>query len=369
MVLGSVHAFSVFLVPLEAQFGATRSQVSLTYSLALVAITASVLLGYKVFARWPAGSFVMGICALAAAGALVAALAPSLIWVWVGYSLLFGTANGLGYGFGLQLSAQANPARPGMAMGIVTACYALGATLSPAVFAAALASGGTPTAFVGLAATLAAAALICGMLLSLSGAFFAPAASVSARKLVPRGQFTLLWFGYGAGVAGGLMAIGHAAGIASSMGFTAGPWITPTLIAFCNMIGSLAGGWLADRVNTSRLLIGLPMVTAIALSLMVFHDHAVTSILCLGLVGFAYGAIIAAYPASIARRFGPQDSPRIYGQVFIAWGLAGLTAPWFAGALYDQSGSYSAALMTAGVISLGSAVAVALYAVKRNAQG
>ena len=44
-VLGSIHAFSVFLAPLEATFGLSRATVSLTYSLALVALTLVVTIG------------------------------------------------------------------------------------------------------------------------------------------------------------------------------------------------------------------------------------------------------------------------------------------------------------------------------------
>ena len=43
-VLGSVHAFSVFIVSLEALLDLARSQISLVYSLALVAITLAVII-------------------------------------------------------------------------------------------------------------------------------------------------------------------------------------------------------------------------------------------------------------------------------------------------------------------------------------
>lgn len=42
--------------------------------------------------------------------------------------MLFGLANGLGYGFVLQLSARTGVVRPAAAMALVTAGYALGAT-------------------------------------------------------------------------------------------------------------------------------------------------------------------------------------------------------------------------------------------------
>ena len=127
-VLGSIHAFSIFLEPLEARFSASRSQVSLIYSLALIMLTLAVLLGHRLFSRISTTTLVLGICSMAAIGALIAAFAPSLVGVWTGYSVLFGAANGLGYAFGLQSAAMASPGREGLAMGIVTAAYALGAT-------------------------------------------------------------------------------------------------------------------------------------------------------------------------------------------------------------------------------------------------
>ena len=153
-VLGSVHAFSVFLDPLEQAFAASRGAVSLTYSLALGFLTLAVLFGHRIYARWAASVFVLGVCSLAATGALIAGFAPSLSLVWLGYSLLFGAANGLGYGFGLQLAAQANPGRAGFAMGVVTAAYALGAGVAPPLFVVALTLGGFTAAMIGLAAVL-----------------------------------------------------------------------------------------------------------------------------------------------------------------------------------------------------------------------
>ena len=46
LVLGSVHAFSVFLEPMEQAFDATRAEVSFTYSLTLVCLTLAVLAGH-----------------------------------------------------------------------------------------------------------------------------------------------------------------------------------------------------------------------------------------------------------------------------------------------------------------------------------
>ncbi|HUS53454.1 MAG TPA: MFS transporter [Thermohalobaculum sp.] len=358
LILGSVHAFSVFLEPLEASFGASRSLVSLTYSLTLVSLTAAVLVGHRVFSRWPPARLVAAIGLLAAAGTLIAAFASSLPMVWLGYSLLFGAANGLGYGFGLQIAAQANPGGEGVCMGIVTACYALGAALSPAMFTWAMSLGGFRSAMLGLAATLIIAAPLAAGLMVKAGARFNAAPEDRSGRPAATRQIALLWLGYGAGVAAGLMAIGHAAGIAKSLGFAGPPWVAPVLIAVCNMGGSLSGGWLVDRIPVARLLGGLPMVSAAALLLLAGGGNGAVALFSLGAAGLTYGAIIAAYPATIAKIFGTAAGTRVYGRVFTVWGSAGLIAPWLAGYLFDRTGGYTVALGTAATLGIVSAAAV-----------
>ena len=127
-------------------------------------------------------------------------------------------------------------------------------------------------------------------------------------------------------------------------------------VAVCNMVGSFAGGWLVDRLSQSKLLTGLPLMSAIALSVLSIVDSGFATLLCLGLVGLVYGAIIAAYPAVVAKLFGMTDGPRVYGRVFTAWGTAGLIAPWFAGYLFDYTGGYGVAITAAAAMSCASAV-------------
>ena len=76
-VLGSVHAFSVFIVPLEGLLVLPRSEISLIYSFALVAITLSVLFGYLIYERLSAWLLVLLTCLLAATGLVLAANASN----------------------------------------------------------------------------------------------------------------------------------------------------------------------------------------------------------------------------------------------------------------------------------------------------
>ena len=351
-VLGTIHAFSVFIDPLEASFAASRSAVSLTYSLALVSLTSAVLVGPRLFGRWSAAAFIAGACAFAALGAVVAALAPSLPMVWLGYSLIFGAANGLGYGFGLQLAAQVSPGREGFAMGVVTAAYALGAALSPALFEGA---GGFTNAMLGLAAALAVAGAVSAIMLR--GVRFAPGSAAGGAQ-APAQEQILLWLGYFGAVLAGLMVIGHAAEIARSFAAPAPAWVAPMLIAIANLGGSIACGRAADHVPGGRILIALAAATAATAFALASLGGAV--LVALALVGFCYGGAIAVFPAVIAKRYGMAASARVYGRVFTAWGAAGLAGPWLAGALFDRSGDYDAALFTAAAVGLAGAAAFSL---------
>ncbi len=241
-ILGSIHAFSVFLEPLEIQFATTRSAVSLTYSFALMSLTVAVLFGPRFFGRWSAATLVLFACALAACGAVIAGMAGSLQTVWLGYSLIFGLANGLGYGFGLQISAQVNPGREGLAMGVVTASYAFGSVFSPVLFGLAIEAGGFSAAMMALAAALIGTGALSASLMRKAGAKFQSSKHQASAISVPLQSQLLLWLGYFGGVMAGLMVIGHAAEIAASLRSGISPWVAPAIIAASNLLGSLVGG-------------------------------------------------------------------------------------------------------------------------------
>jgi OFA family oxalate/formate antiporter-like MFS transporter len=359
-VLGSIHAFSILLVPLETLFVTTRSTVSLTYSLALVSLSIAVLLGHLVYGRVSPATFFMATCSLAAVGALIAGMASSLWVVWLGYGVVFGAANGLGYGFGLQLSAQAYPRREGLAMGVVTAAYALGAVISPTLFNFILEVLDFRAVMIGLAVVLLVAGLLSRAILKQEGATFNTNKQGDVSTSASHRSQLLLWIGYFGGVLAGLMVIGHSAGIAASLQAGVSPWIAPMVIGFFNLLGSLIGGRLVDKIRPGGLLAVLAVITTGALISLVMFGKVGGLFISLSIIGFAYGGTIAAYPAAIAKLFHVKDIAKIYGRVFTAWGCAGLLGPWLAGYLFDISKNYQLALLAAASFGLVSILAMIL---------
>jgi MFS family permease len=226
---------------------------------------------------------------------------------------------------------------------------------------AALSTGGVAAAMNLLAIAFVITGVLVATLLKISKAQF-EAEPHHFKTDMPKGAVyneAVLWLGYGAGAAAGVMAIGHSAGIVAAAGDSA-PFAGPAVNAIGYMLGGLIGGWLADRISIRTLLSILPLMSAGILLMLAQGGEPAWVLSCLGLIGFSYGALVVAYPAAVAHYFGILSAGRIYGRVCISWGFAGFLAPWFAGFLFDQSGNYSTALTVAAGTAAASALAVLL---------
>jgi len=323
-VLGTVHAFSVFIPQWEELPGADRASLSLVYSIALVSLTIAVLLGYRIYQRIPPFAVFAIVGLLSATGLAMSASSLSVVSLYLAYGLLFGGANGLGYGYALQLSGQAAPGRRGFAMGLVTAFYAVGATFAPLLFVSLIEQGGNALALKAMSAIILIVSLVAAALVSWSNARYDSEPNSAKQTLNPMLKHVraLLWVGYGSAVTG-------------------------------NMLGGFSAGYYADRVASQTLLRWLPLLTSLGLILLVWPAQTVwiTVFIALGLVGYCYGSIIAVYPVVVSDVFGALAAPRIYGQIFTAWGLAGLLGPWVSGWLFDFTGSYTLPLVIAVLLS------------------
>jgi OFA family oxalate/formate antiporter-like MFS transporter len=362
-VLGSVHAFSVFMAPLEVQLGLPRSQISLIYSFALVSITLSVTLGYRIYASLPAWWLILITGAVAASGLLLAGVADSWWMLFAGYSLAFGISNGIGYGFCLQLVGRAMPAGKGFAMGAVTAAYAVGSIVFAKIIAWRIEADSVAAAFVAIAFSLAVIVIVAAFMLCRANASYGELASTASSNddRLDRRRLLQFWFAYLTSVFAGLMAIGHAAGIAQSRGADVElATATAMTVGIGSAVGGFIAGWLVDRWPLTRFLVALPLLSAVTLLAIAVITNAHATLLLLGLVGFAYGSIIAIYPVAISNVF-LEQGPQAYGRVFIAWGFAGLVAPWSAGILYDWHAGYESAMLIAALVALISAISAGWF--------
>lgn len=356
-VLGSIHAFSVLIPDWETSLAQSRGSISFVYSLSLGFLTLAVLFGHHLFRLLtPAQIFIL-VAAGSSTGLLLAASATSIVTVYISYGILFGTANGIGYGYALQLAGQIAGKRHAVSMSLVTAFYAVGAAGASPVFQFTTGIGGNKLTLITAAATIFIVCVIAGITTAITKTTFEsePAGTVKAISASQRQLRLMMWLVYGTAVTAGLMVIGHAYPILHAKhAATENAAIAPMLVAIGNIIGGLNIGYLALKFSHKTVLLafsvlsfcGLFMIAVPAGNLYGLTLFGLT-LIGLTLIGVSYGAIIAVYPVVVADRFGKQSSARIYGQIFTAWGLAGLIAPTLSGILFDVSGTYTMSLLLA----------------------
>jgi len=351
-VLGSIHAYSLFIESFESDLGVGRGEAGAPYSVALASLTVVVLVSHLLFRLVPGPLVVLIASGGAAIGLLLAASANSLAGVVLGYGVVFGAFNGLGYAFSLQRASESNPDRRGFALGLVTAAYALGGASTALVLDKQVAASGATSGLRWLAVAIAVTGIVTSVLLTNNDSPVrgSPArlSSANLRILAP------LWTAYLLAVLAGLMALGHAAAIVDDAGGPGGAAVVAAGLASAS--GGLWIALVADRTATDRLLRLLPLGSAVVLVIAAVVSHGVVLMVAVAGIAFTYGALIAIYPLAVAQRFGQDGYSRAYGRVFTAWGTAGLVGPVGAGHLFEVTGSYRIPMFMAAVAAIGSAV-------------
>ncbi len=370
--IGSIYAFSVLLVPLEQLFQASRSELASVFGISAVFFTIGANLAPRLFGWIRAPLLVALTGALSCAGVALAAFAPSLIWLILGYGVLFAIGGGMAYVVVQQCVNTAPLARPGLVNGYLVSLFPLGAMLAAPAFGLGLDWVGVRVTLVGLAAVIGTTALAATVLVAYDGVVLAkttsrPTASAAGSEDKLRATFWKLFTIFFLAASAGLMVLSQAAGMVTAFGAGKSASVLATTgITAAIAAARVLGGWLIDRLP-------VPYVAASAQTVSLFGAIALTvvpspevAIVTLGLIGVGYGLISGVTAAAVASYWPKVQFGRIVSRTYIAWCLAAISLPVLAGRLYDLTGGYETAVIVAGGANLLAAlVALTLPAQKR----
>jgi predicted MFS family arabinose efflux permease len=367
--IGTLYTWSIFVAPIEAEFGQSRAAISLVFSVATAAFTVAMFAGPWLLPRRTPQTVALLSCLSAATGLALSATGDSVWLVILGFGVLFGLANGLAYGSSLQVVQHAVPHRPGLFTGIAVSSYMLGSVVGSPLLSAVLEVWGYRLAFVILAAYLVAAGTLAFLLLQRSridGCLIRRGTRPLKRR-APFGAMTVLWLVFFLSSLVGVMILAHAAPLAAS--FPGGGRhlaLAAMLVALGNGVGRLAGGWLSDQLHPRALLSGPPALIGVALTAALAVPRLDVLLATLCVIGVGYGCIAGCLPAIIARSYGVGSSTSLYARVFTAWGLAGLLGPYLGGMLFDLQRDYELAKMAATVAAFAAALIALAYRTSRG---
>ncbi len=357
-VLGSLHAYSVLLIALESWLAASRAEVSFAYSLAIFSLACGVLMGPFILSRFTLSRAALVAGMIACGGIVLTAISQSVSGLAVGFGLLFGFGNGLGYSLFLTSAGRSLSKMPGTAIGIVSAVYSIG-SLSFAVLLGFFVERMEINRLVfAWAACVATGAVIATVLIRGESAEAKTGKSLRGQQAAP--LIMRYWIIYACGAAGALMVAGHAAGIVQNVELTATS-AGPTLFAVGNIAGCVAAGFLVGKLSPGHSLATAGLISFAAFVALAMGMSAPVVLMLLAVTGSAYGALLTLIPALLARQLGTGAGAAAFGWVFTAWGAAGLCAPWLAGAIFDATGGYSLSMVLAALLAaVGIAVALSL---------
>jgi len=368
LALGTLYAWSVFVAPLEKQFGWTRADTSMVFTIAVVVFALSFVVAGRIQDRIGplycslAGGFLVSL------GFYLCSYTTSLTHLFICFGVIGGLGNGFGYATPIPVMAKWFPDKRGLAVGLAVGGYGAGSAIfGPLAQLKLIPRYGLPATFQILGAIFFVMTTIGALLLRNPPAGYQPAggtpaaASKSAalhefspKEVLRTPAFYLMWVGFALGCSAGLMVISQLVPFAKSVGIAAAALSTMTLVvgAFGNASGRILSGWMSDklgRINVLRTMIGISMIAMPALYAV--GGNLGLLYLAVFVVYWCYGAQLSVNGAAASDFWGTKNAGINYGMLFTAWGVAGIIGPRIAGLLYDRYHNYQAAFYVAAALA------------------
>ena len=360
---GTIYAFSVFLKPMEALLGVSRTQMTLVFSIASVCLTAGMVLGPTLYRRGsPVGLLAWG-GAFSAAGLWLAAGAQGYLQLLLGYGVMFGLGGGLAFVIVQQGVNQTLTRASGLVNGYIVSLYPLGAMIGAPLFGWAIAAFGLRATLAALGVVILIAGVVTAGLFRSAGVRMHDASPAAAAGGNRRWSvFARLFIVFFLAAAAGLTVMSQAAGIMAAYGaqtvFALG---ATTFITGAIAAARIAGGALVDRLAIPHVACGAHLIAGVGSLLLLVRPSAWIAVPGLSMIGIGYGLMSGVTAGAIGRYWHRNLFGRVAGLLYIAWCGAAISLPVLAGWLFDRTQNYGGAMLIAAAVNtLGALLAVTL---------
>lgn len=351
---GSIFAFSVFLQPIQDALGLERARASLVYSIGLFFTALGIWQGGAENGKYPTPTWAFTGLLLGGLGQIFAGAVGTPTSLFAGYGVGFGSGVGMCYILSLGI-ANLWPKRRGLLTGMLLSAFATSPAFMQPMLRRGIATYGPMGMMARLGCGFVSAAPVAYVLFKAANVQIAYPKAGGGSIEGTESEFGRLFVGFLGASLAGLMFSGHAGGIMETFGvqdISAGL----TGVALGNWIGRVLSGFLIDSLGARTILQVGALVTAAAG--VALPAGVITPQLTAAIFGLGYGSALAGYAAITAELYGKENFGKVYGKLFIAFGMAGLFGPTLGGRLYDKTASYTATLKICAALSFASAVLV-----------
>ena len=365
LALGSLYAWSVFVLPLEKEFGWTRSQTSWVYTIAVVVFASTFLIAGRIQDRRGPRACALAGAILVSVGFFAASFTTSLWFLYLSFGLVVGAGNGFGYATPMPVASKWFPDRRGLVVGLMVGGYGAGSAIIGPIATSLIASAGWRPTFRMLGIVFLVMGLVGAWLLENPPPGYRPQGwtpppstalrrDYSTAEMLRTPQFYGLWIAYALGATAGQMTISQLVPFARSAGLGAAvATLALPVTAAGNAGGRILSGWLSDalgRVTTLRVMV---LASAIAMpALFAWREQPVLFFILVACVYWCYGTQLSVFASATADLYGTRNLGSNYGVLFTAWGAAGIFGPMIGGRVFDAYGDYRYAFYAASALAI-----------------
>jgi MFS family permease len=367
---GSAYSFSAFLESLQREFGASRGEVSLVFSLAGCLSYSLGIVSGPLADRWSSRGLAVTGMLLTGGGLILASFAASLLQVYLAYGVGVGVGLGCMYVPSIGAVQRWFVRRRGFASGLAVAGIGAGTLTVPPIASFLISRIGWRGAYLVIGCVTAVVGAGMALLLvndpaqrglapdgdpvRAGGASRpAPASGASVREAVRSKRFAGLYACCLICSFGLFVPFVHLVPYAVDHGVRQS---TAVLLVGAVGAGSTAGrlflGGVADRMGRH---VALPLMFAgMGLAFLIWAVSAGVWMLATFafVFGIFYGGFVALTPALVADSFGGRNVSGIIGILYTGVALGTLVGPSAAGFVFDVSRSYEVPILASAAANL-----------------
>ena len=376
LAFGAVYGWSVFLNPLREQFGASKTEANLTFTITLAVLGITAGFGGSLQRRIGprATATIAGL--LYGCGVILSGFAPNLGTLYLSYGVFGGVGLGFGYIVPLAVLIAWFPDKRGFITGLAVTGFGLGALVTSPLATELIRVYGVQSTLILLGAAFLLIAVAAAQFLRPAPADYAPpgwtpvaqrtsrSTQMSLSEALRTPHWYLLWSILALNVTAGAALISVAAPLTQEL-TQVGPAlgaIAVCVISLFNGIGRLFWGAMSDRLGRARCFMAMFLLQAVAFLMLPAMDHFWPLLPPMAMIALCYGGGFGTMPAFATDVFGAKNAGTIYGAMLTAWSAGAIAGPLLIAAV-----PYRTALpLIAGMLALAAVLPILFNALVRH---
>ena len=380
---GAYYSYAVLFKAFEVEFGWSRTAISGGVALELIIHGLGYICVGALIDRYGVRRIVAPLAVLLFIGYLLLSTMTALWQLFLYYGVIVGIAYSCGYGPLTSLVPRWFTKRRGLALGLVTAGFGLGAVVMPPLMSYLIWEFSWRTACIAIGSALLLAFGLATLVLrrdpaekglhpygyrksmpaqnqddSTTSEIVAGAEQgIPLRKAITGSTIWVLFAIFFLYAVSSQLVTVHVVNYAIDMGIAAVQAATIlSVMAACSIIGRLTMGAVSDRLGTRLSLFICMSLIAVAVLLMIAVRTTAQFYLVGMILGFGYGGELPLIPAFCAQAFGLIGIGAIVGLVTFGAAIGAGLGPLLAGYVFDMTGSYNYAFVFGGICAAGGAL-------------